>query len=219
MALVKYGGNARFTKIRADQLVKVPDDVEPSEAVCLAEAYLSAFQAVHYGQRQLTRYKKGALSGKSILVLGVLTNVGRAVVELANAAGATLVYAPCKAKHRDKVRALCATPLGLEKKEWMPLLHQKLDLIVDATAEIKGDVENYFSALSENGDYLLVGRTQEKLAKIMARWAGSPKLVCGSNKARMGNQLHSYDVYANWESNLESCKVRLLFEKAFNMYR
>ena len=210
-ALVKHGGNARYTKIGAEQLVKVPDDVNPLEAVCLAEAYLSAFQVIHSGQRQHTRYKKTALTGKSILILGVLTNVGRAVVELAKAAGATLVYAPCKDKHRDKVRSIGATPLGVKKEEYVALIHGKLDLIIDATAEIKGDIENYFNALNDKGEYILVGRTPAAVENALSTWwaeAAKNNFVCTSiSKSRMMNQVHSYDVYEKWESNLDGCKV------------
>lgn len=211
ISLVKHGGNARYTKVCADQLVKVPRGVKPPEAVCLAEAYLSAFQAIHCGQRQITRYKDTSLSGKIILVLGVLTNVGRATVQLAIAAGATLVYAPCKSKHRQSVQDMGATPLCLAKDDFMSLLDGKVDLVIDATSDIKTDVDNYFSALNENGDYLLVGRTAETKEYILSRWAGTPKhkLLCGSNKYRLTYQVHSYDVYETWASNLECCKVSL----------
>jgi NADPH:quinone reductase-like Zn-dependent oxidoreductase len=207
MSLVRHGGNARYTQIGADQLVKVPDDLEAVDVVCLAEAYLSAFQAVHSGQRLLTRYKQNSLLGKSVLVLGALTNTGRAVVELANAAGATLIYAPCKAKHRERVRAMGTCPLGLSKVEWMPLLNKKLDLVIDTTIELSGKEENYFSALSEKGQYLFIGRTQNDVDKIITKWAGSAKLVCSSNRTRMAAQIHSCDVFEKWESNIESCKV------------
>ena len=48
MSLIKWGGNSRYTRIATDQLVKVPSGVDPAQAVCLAEAYLAAFQALHY---------------------------------------------------------------------------------------------------------------------------------------------------------------------------
>jgi NADPH:quinone reductase-like Zn-dependent oxidoreductase len=207
MSLVRHGGNARYTQIGADKLVKVPDDLEAVDVVCLAESYLSAFQAVHSGQRLLTRYKKTSLSGKSILVIGALTNFGRAVVELANAAGATLIYAPCKLKHRDRVRAMGTSPLGLSKDEWMPLVNKKLDLVIDTTIELNGKEVNYFNALSEKGHYLFIGRTQNDVDRIRTKWTGSAKIVCSSNRARMASQIHSCDVFENWESNIEICKV------------
>ena len=211
ISLVKYGGNARYTSVSADQLVKVPHGVNPPEAVCLAEAYLSAFQAIHCGQRQVVRYTATSLSGKLVLILGVLTNVGRAAVQLALAAGATIVYAPCKHKHRESVQSVGGTPLCGAKHDFMPHLNANIDLIIDATTDIRTEVENYFSALNENGDYLLVGRTPETKEYILSRWAGTPKhkLACGNNKYRLSHQVHAYDVYATWESNLECCKVSL----------
>eukprot|EP00545_Synedropsis_sp_CCMP1620_P000191 CAMPEP_0119026600 /NCGR_PEP_ID=MMETSP1176-20130426/35742_1 /TAXON_ID=265551 /ORGANISM="Synedropsis recta cf, Strain CCMP1620" /LENGTH=1036 /DNA_ID=CAMNT_0006982347 /DNA_START=8 /DNA_END=3115 /DNA_ORIENTATION=+ len=206
MALVKQGGNARYAQINAEQLVKVPDGLEATDVACIAEAYLSAFQAVHCGQRLITRYKKNSLSGKSILILGALTNTGRAAVELANAAGATLIYSPCKEKHRERVRAMGSTPIGINKEEWMPLVHKKLDLIIDATIELTGKEENYFDALNEKGHYLFIGRTQIGVDKIVTKWTGAAKLACSSNRVRLASQIHSYDVFEKWESNIESCK-------------
>ena len=87
ISLVKHGGNARYTKLRADQLVKVPDGVCPPQAACLAEAYLSAFQAIHCGQSLIPRYPSTALAGTLIRVLGLITHVREAAVELAVAAG------------------------------------------------------------------------------------------------------------------------------------
>lgn len=211
ISLVKHGGNARYTSVSADQLVKVPLGVDPPEAVCLVEAYLSAFQAIHCGQKQVIRYTATSLSGKKLLVLGILTNVGRAAVQLAIAAGATLVYAPCKSKHRENILSDGATPLCGAKDDFMTLLNGEVDLIIDATADIRTDVEDYFSALNENGDYLLVGRTSATKEYILSRWAGAPKhkLACDNNKYRLTNQVHAYDVYETWEANLECSKVSL----------
>jgi NADPH:quinone reductase-like Zn-dependent oxidoreductase len=208
MSLVKHGGNARFTKIDAERLVKVPGNLEPCEVVCLAETYLSAFQALHCGQRMATRYMRNSLSGKSIFVLGALTNVGRAVIELAEAGGATLIYAPCKAKYKERVRSLGATPLSPYKDEWMPLLHKKLDLIIDATIDTSEELENCFSILGEKGDYIFIGRTQKEIDRVTAVWVGSSNVVCSSKKVRMMNRIHAYDVFETWETNLESGKVR-----------
>lgn len=210
MSLITHGGNSRYVKLMADQLVKVPDDIEPGEAACLIETYLSAFQAVHCGQRLNLRYRKQSLCGKSILIMGALTNVGRALVELANAGGATLVYAPCKEKHRDKIRELGATPLSLKKREWSPMLQNKLDLVVDATVDIDGVGENYFNLLSDKGDLVFIGRNQDRVDAVTEKWVGGNKLACSSLRARMSNQTHAYDVFDKWETDLDFCKVRRL---------
>jgi NADPH:quinone reductase-like Zn-dependent oxidoreductase len=212
MSLVKHGGNSRYISIRVDQLVKVPNGIEPTEAVCLAETYLAAFQAIHCGQLKSIRYTDTSLSAKSILIIGVLTNVGRAAAELARAAGAILIYAPCREHHRERVRALGVTPLGSEKEDFLELLQGKIDLVIDATAEIKSDVENYYTTLKPSGNYLLVGRSREKRAFILSRWAKqlSSRFSAIGTLEALENNVHSYDIYEKWDTNLDCCKVRFL---------
>eukprot|EP00543_Licmophora_paradoxa_P016838 CAMPEP_0202473292 /NCGR_PEP_ID=MMETSP1360-20130828/90569_1 /ASSEMBLY_ACC=CAM_ASM_000848 /TAXON_ID=515479 /ORGANISM="Licmophora paradoxa, Strain CCMP2313" /LENGTH=94 /DNA_ID=CAMNT_0049100141 /DNA_START=1 /DNA_END=282 /DNA_ORIENTATION=+ len=88
---------------------------------------------LHHTQRSGLRHKRDALGGKSVMVLGALTNLGRATIELANVGGATFVYAPCKDKQRNGVREIGGTPLRQDMAEWLPHLEGKIDIIIDAT--------------------------------------------------------------------------------------
>lgn len=216
LSLTRTGGNARYIKLDLNQLVKVPADVLSAQAVCLAESYLSGFQAVHCGQRAPARYKANSLSGKSILVLGAFTNVGRAAIELAEIAGATLIYAPCKQKQRRKIREMGATPLGVDQSEWVHLLQKKIDIIVDATIDTGRDINDYFGALHDDGDYILVGRSEETVEEIISRQTRPSNVVCSNLKSRMMNRIHSYCVFEKWEYCLESCKVSRIVDVFFD---
>lgn len=208
MSLCKTGGNTRYTRTYPDQLIKISDDLDPAETVCLAEAYLTAFQVLHFGQKQSTRFRANSLKGKSILILGVLTNVGRAIVELANQAGATLVYANGKEKQRDGIRDLGATPLGRRTVEWMPHLRGKLDLVIDATMDSEHGNLDTMEALNDRGTYVFIGRRMDFLDTDRTR-RGPQVLMCSRRSARATDRIHNYDIFATWQDNLEECKVRI----------
>mmetsp|Transcript_32546 Transcript_32546/g.37028 ORF Transcript_32546/g.37028 Transcript_32546/m.37028 type:complete len:253 (+) Transcript_32546:1023-1781(+) len=197
-------------RISTDQLVKVPPHLRAEEVVCLAETYLSAFQGIHYGESTTSRYKKTSLSGKSILVVGALTNVGQAVVELAEIAGITLIYAPCKKKHKDQVFELGATPLEKSEEEWMPLLEGKIDLIIDTTVGVDSSVENYFGALQENGSYVLVGKSKKPVESLITEISGqSSNYSCSRKRSHANNQVFNYNVFEKWDVDIELCKLDL----------
>jgi len=208
ISLAKTGGNARYMKISTEQLVKIPLELRAEEAVCLAEAYLSAFQGIHYGETMTSRYKDTSLCGKSILVVGALTNAGQAVIELAKIAGVTLIYAPCKMKHKDRIFELGATPLERKKEEWMPLLEGKIDLIIDTTTDLESEIRNYFNALQDHGYYVLVGRSKEDVeASIISEiLPPNSNYSCSSKKPDKMDQVFHYNVFEKWDLDIELCK-------------
>lgn len=61
MSLTNFGGNARYLAVAPEHLVKVPESIDPAEAACLAETYLTAFQVLHLGQGSSSRYKNTSL--------------------------------------------------------------------------------------------------------------------------------------------------------------
>ena len=73
--LCVIGGYAQYAIRPARFLVPVPDGVDPTEAVCVPLAYLTAFQ-------MLTRYRYLPL-GAIILVIGASGTVGTALLDLA----------------------------------------------------------------------------------------------------------------------------------------
>src|SRR6202790_103492 len=66
--LCVVGGYAQYAIRPANWLVRVPEGVDPAEAVCIPLAYLTAFQ-------MLTRYRRLA-PGATILVVGASGTVG-----------------------------------------------------------------------------------------------------------------------------------------------
>lgn len=208
MSLVRWGGNTRYSRTKADQLVKVPKGVDPAEAACLAEAYLSAFQALQYNQSSWARYSSQSLIGKSVLVVGGMTNVGHAVIELAVALGAMEVYATGKTRHHSQLEDVGATPLDRKPKLWPSEVLGMMDLVIDATGDVEGDHANvrHFNALHEQGSLIFIG-LRDMTDAVAREWDVTSTLLNADNTDDLVNRTHSLEVFDNWELDLDRSKV------------
>ena len=119
------GGNSRYITAFAHDVVKVPRDLDAVEAVCLIRSYVTAYQCLHrIGSR-------GIRPGDKVLVTGSNGSVGRAVIELAQLAGAGVVSATASRRHHQMLRDLGAVPLGIEREEWLPEVRELIDVAID----------------------------------------------------------------------------------------
>jgi NADPH:quinone reductase-like Zn-dependent oxidoreductase len=160
ISLVRVGANSRHLCISRDRLVKVPAEIsDPASACCLPELYLAAFQALHLNQSNSSRYRKSALSGKSILILGGDTAHGLAAIELAVAAGATIVYGAGKINHFGKIKAVGGFPVDRDPREWFAMAEGKLDLIIGSNNDDQGRSElkyEHIRMLNESGQLVIL---------------------------------------------------------------
>ena len=216
ISLVKWGGNSRFMTIHPNQLVKVPQGLDPAQVACLPEAYLSAFQVLHMGQIGNLRYRENSLKGKSVLILGSMTNnMGKAMIELALNAGVATVYATAKKKHWKTLISYGVVPLSPDPMEWIQRIAETMDLVLAPNGNLREDViPVHFRALRPRyGQLIISGRRIVGNDIPITEWKRdqAPTLSCGKNKA-LNNILRnstSYDVYEEWETNLELCKSDL----------
>lgn len=202
-SLVRCGGNARYAVIDAAKLVDVPSEVEPTQAACMLETYLAAFQSLHLGEDDDTRYEKTSMLGKSVLIIGGIAMVGQAMIELAFLAGASTIYVTAREKHHDFLRSLGTIPLSMDVEEWLPSVEGRMDLVVDAYCT------NHFSetvdALNSSGKMVCI-RTKSSMLE------NDPGLLWEAEAflTKMGmsslSQTFAYDVYESWDENIDLCK-------------
>lgn len=209
MSLIKWGGNSRYARIATDQLVKVPEGVDPVQAACLAESYLAAFQALHYTHNHKERYTNYSMIGRSILVIGAMTNVGRAVVQLAKALGAMDVYAVGKERHHPMLTTLGAIPLRRNPKLWPAGIMGTMDLVIDALGDLAGDHANtsHFHALHEQGMLIFIG-LRNMTDVVASEWDVSSTWFDEDMAAQVINRTHALEVFDSWDLDLERSKVR-----------
>eukprot|EP00536_Pseudo-nitzschia_multiseries_P002879 jgi/Psemu1/295003/fgenesh1_pm.41_\ len=217
VSLVKWGGNARFMTIHPNQLVKVPYELDPAQVACLPECYLSAFQVLHIGQTGSHRYSEKSLKGKSVLILGCMTNnMGKAMIELALHAGVANIYATAKKKHWKTLISYGVMPLSSDPMEYIHRIAGTIDLVLAPNGNLREDVSpvHFRALLPKIGQLIISGHRVNGNDIPINDWRQNhqvPTLACGKNKALqkiLGN-CATYDVYEEWEKNLDLCKQDL----------
>ena len=203
IALVQVGANARHLCLKCEQLVKVPEELnDPCSAACIPEIYLTAFQALHMGQKNGSRYRKTSLLGKEILILGGATLIGRALIEVAVAAGCGTVYATGKEKEFQTIYDAGGAPLGRDPRLWRSLLSNKVDLIIGIDHSVGNSEidEDHVALLSRNGRLILLCHPDrdETTMRIHNELVEFFKIN--------GRKLNLYNVFDAWENDLKQCK-------------
>lgn len=200
VSIVRVGANARHLCISHERLVPVPRTIrDPAAAVCLPEVYLAAFQALHMEQRVGVRYRKNALDGKSILVLGGTTKIGRALIELAALAGSGSVYATAKDKQFKLIEDAGGVPLDRDPHHWYSLLVGKMDLVVCVdcedmkTSELKYE---HIQTLTRHGKIILLNGPEYQGEKVVEL-----NKVDDHSRGTM-RRLHHYNVFESWEADM-----------------
>lgn len=204
-ALTKYGGNSRYLAIDADQLVRVPERTDPAEAVCFAETYMTAFQALHFGQSAGTRYRNNSLKGKSILLLGaVTTTLGVAISQLGALASVETMYAPAKSKNYQKLRSSGILPLSEDPIDWFERLLEKIDLIIAIDEEI---TPLHYKLLTSTGEIVVITKGSADLSldeqDVFDRRTSA---FCSRKVSQSKSRTHTYNVFSQWEENHARCR-------------
>jgi NADPH:quinone reductase-like Zn-dependent oxidoreductase len=171
--------------------VKVPEGIDPAQAVCLCNTYLSAFQSLHYGQVAFSRYAENSLEGKTVLIVGsTASTFGKAVIELAVDGNAAIVFATAKRKYWRMLLALGIIPLPDDSFEWLNRVEGTIDLALIVGMEEPNQIaESHERALRQDGRLIICGCEEpQKLSQV-------------SNK-----RFVVHDVYHQWEKDLEESK-------------
>jgi NADPH:quinone reductase-like Zn-dependent oxidoreductase len=156
----KCGTKARFVTMPADSLVVLPENLDVGEAVSVISTFLPAFGALHHGRREC-RFLPDSLYNKKVLVTGGTLLEAQAVVKLAIWGGASAVYMLSSSTQVPiKVKGNRVTLLPDDKEIWLPLVQQKMDVVVDY------DFPNHFGsvtkALGLNGRLVCQSKSRSK---------------------------------------------------------
>jgi alcohol dehydrogenase len=95
-----HGGLAEYCRLRAHQLVRIPDGVSFEQAAALPCAYGTARRMMHTNGH--------VAAGEKVLILGASGGVGVCCVQLAKSAGATVIAATGSDDKAARLRALGA---------------------------------------------------------------------------------------------------------------
>lgn len=147
-AITKIGGWASHLNLPAADLMPVPDELDPAEVETLIINGITAWQMLHRTAK--------VRSGGTIVVLGANGGVGSVLVQIARAAGITVI-GTASTRHHDAVRELGATPIDYRD----PDLYEQIQALapegVDAVFDhIAGENLTKSWGLLRKGGYLCV---------------------------------------------------------------
>jgi NADPH:quinone reductase-like Zn-dependent oxidoreductase len=158
--LCMVGGYAQYAIRPARFLVPVPDGIDPTEAVCIPLAYLTAFQ-------MLTRCRH-LPPGATILVIGASGTVGTALLDLARHLGLKAI-GTCSAANLPVVERFGATAIDYHAGDFVASVRQITAARpggagVDAAFDAIGGAhfDRSFACLASGG--LLVGYGSQTMA-------------------------------------------------------
>jgi NADPH:quinone reductase-like Zn-dependent oxidoreductase len=104
------GGYTEYICLPAKELVAVPPDLDPAEAVCLVVNYLTAHMAMHR--------TAGVQNGEHILVQGAAGGVGTALLDLGRSAGLKM-YGTASEHNHGIVSGFGATPIDYRNEDFV----------------------------------------------------------------------------------------------------
>jgi NADPH:quinone reductase-like Zn-dependent oxidoreductase len=127
-ALTMTGGYSQYLCVPAVQLVRVPDGVDPAEAVSLILNYVTAHQLIH----RIAELKPE----QSVLIHGAAGGVGTALLELGKLSGLKMYGTASGSKH-DLVTALGGIPIDYRTDDFVARVLQMtrgagVDAVFDA---------------------------------------------------------------------------------------
>lgn len=129
-ALTSLGGHAEYITWDAEELVHVPETLDPAKAVVLMLNYLVAHQILH----RVARVKPG----DKILIVGASGGVGTAFLELGRLAGLKMYGLASPRKHRV-LTEFGATPIDYHTQDVAEVIRQAepegLDFVFNGMGE------------------------------------------------------------------------------------
>jgi NADPH:quinone reductase len=125
-AMTRFGGYAEYICWPEEKLVSVPDNLDPSEAVCLVLNYVTAYQLLHRAAQ--------VKAGERILIHGAGGGVGTALLQLGKMAGLEMYGTASPAKH-EIVSRLGGIPIDYRNEDFVEhigrLTGEGVDVVFD----------------------------------------------------------------------------------------
>jgi len=195
-AVVPSGGNAKYAKVKAKELLLVPTGVDPVTALCISSTYVPAKQSL-----EAARSSGTPLTGANVLVIGANGPTALATIDLALLEGAN-VYATADKRHHDHLLSLGVKQcFPVNPLKWLPRLEGKMDVVLDSVC-LDG-YESSAKALGPRGKLICTGMsatfTQGRIEGPLG--IGDLRLLTASyQKARVKYRMHNACYYDKVES-------------------
>ncbi len=157
-ALTVTGSYSEYMCLPESELVSVPDELDPAEAVSVILPYVTAYQMLH----RSAKIKKGQI----ILVHGAGGAVGSALLRLGKLNDLDMFGTDAESKH-ESIKGAGAVPIDYEKEDFVNVVIEKTGDGVDAAFDaVGGDhFKRSFRALRPKGTLVAYGFYDAALGK------------------------------------------------------
>jgi NADPH2:quinone reductase len=148
-ALTKTGGYAQYILLTEDELVTVPDGIDPAEGVSLILNYITAYQMLF----RTAKIKEG----EKILIHGAAGGVGTALLQLGKLKNLKM-YGTASSGKLQLVKELGGIPIDYKKENFENILAQKHHTGIDVVFESTGELaQRSYKVLNAGGRLILFG--------------------------------------------------------------
>ena len=148
------GSNADYRILRASDLTRVPDGVDPAEAATLILSWTTAYQMLHRSAR--------VQPGQKILIHGAAGAVGQAQIQLGKLAGFQM-WGGARSSQTALVRELGATPIDYDREDFTKAVTGGFDVVFEGIGE--DGYRRSFAALRPGGLLVAIGFSANVQAK------------------------------------------------------
>jgi NADPH2:quinone reductase len=155
------GGYSEYICLPVSELVPVPADVDPVEAVCVVVNYLTAYMAMHRTAQ--------VQNGERVLIQGAAGGTGTALLELGKLAGLEM-YGTASTRNHDLVSSLGATPIDYLTEDVVKRIHSLTGDGVDVVFDPIGGARQLwrsYKALNKDGRLVWFGVAATKKGGLM----------------------------------------------------
>jgi NADPH:quinone reductase-like Zn-dependent oxidoreductase len=195
-ALTMIGGYSRFLLIPAAQIVSVPGELDPAEAVALVLNYVTAYQMLY----RIAKIR----SGQYMLVHSAAGGVGTAALQLGRIADLRMFGTASRPKH-ELISSFGATPIDYRSEDFVErireLAHEGLDAVLDP---IGGTNWPRSYSLLKRGGHLVCYGVQVAVSKgqlaagLGFLFLGASKLLPDGKHAAFFNAKTLHDTHFDW---------------------
>lgn len=192
-ALTQFGSHAEYLYWNAQELVQVPESINPTEATTLVLNYLVAYQILH----RVAQVK----AGNRVLIIGASGGVGTAFLQLGQHAGLKM-YGLASANKHAILNKYGAIPIDYRSQDFVKLLRQNEPGGIDYV--FNGMGEEYFepglSVLRRGGALIHYGGPQSfvrflllVVKLVLYNLLPNGKTIKGYGTHRLGTDLFKKD--------------------------
>lgn len=215
-ALTVTGGYTEYIYLKKDQLIPLPNALDPAQAVTLILNYIVAYQTLHRSAQ--------VKAGDKVLIIGASGGVGSALLDLGQLAKLDMYGIASKSKHHV-LSQFGAKPIDYRTQDFVEVIRQAEPAGLDAVFDgmVWGYLDRGFSLLRRGGTWVQYGnplsfsgllQLLSKLVLLNVLPNGKSLKLYGTTTSKFGRDRYLQD-WAKLFTLLEQGKIEPIIMKTY----